>query len=158
MRTLEKSFIAALVVVALSLIQARLGAQTSSPSCRSAIEGRYALTLGKWSRPLGINALYHAIPIEILLDTAAAARGGWKVSPDIAYPFPHHFPGTPRWTVLRDTVQIMWSNGFQPTILRLTRQGANEMIGEAVVRSDANEYGTDLPRARVTARRIACVP
>ena len=158
MRTLEKSFIAALVVVALSLIQARLDAQTSSPSCRSAIEGRYALTLGKWSRPLGINALYHAIPTEILLDTAAAARGGWKVSPDIAYPFPHHFPGTPRWTVLRDTVQIMWSNGFQPTILRLTRQGANEMIGEAVVRSDANEYGTDLPRARVTARRIACVP
>jgi hypothetical protein len=42
--------------------------------------------------------------------------------------------------------------------LRLTRQGANEMIGEAVVRSDANEYDTDLPRARVTARRIACVP
>jgi hypothetical protein len=156
MRTAEKAFVAALIVLAATLFQAQLGAQVSPLTCRAAIAGRYSLTLGGWSRPLGADAPYHAIPTEILLDTAAAARGGWKVSPDVKYPHPHYFPGTPRWTTVHDTVQIVWSNGFQPTVLSLTRKDSNELNGEAVVGSDTNEYGTDPPRAQVTARRVAC--
>ena len=154
--SVKKWFVTALIILALPLIHARLGAQASPLSCSNAIAGRYLLTLSEWSRPLGTNAAYHAIPTDVLLDTIAV-RGGWKVSPDIKYPYPHRFPA-PRWTFVRDTVQIMWSNGFQPTILRLVRNNANELRGEAVVRSDANEYGDNLPRAEVTARRIACAP
>lgn len=152
----QKSFVTALVLLALPLVHARLGAQVSPLSCSSAIAGRYVLTLSEWSRPLGTNAAYHAVPTDVLLDTVAA-QGGWKVSPDIKYPYPHRFPA-PRWTFFRDTVRIVWSNGFQPTILRLVQNKANELRGEAVVSSDANEYGVNLPRAQVTARRIACAP
>ena len=155
-RMSKKNLVATSVVFAATLTQAQLKAQVT---CPSSIAGRYSLTLGEWSRPIGTNAPYHAIPSEILLDTVpASSRGGWKVSPDIKYPFPHHFPGTPRWTISHDTVQVVWSNGFQPTIVTLVQRGTNTLSGEAVVSSDANEYGNDLPRAAVAARRIACVP
>jgi hypothetical protein len=146
------------ILVAPMLAQASICAQTAAPRAPVAFAGCYNLALGAWSRPLGVNAAFHAIPTTIRLDTAAATRGGWRVSPDIVYPYPRRFPGTPRWTAANDTLEIMWSNGYQPTTLRLGRHGTDELRGHAVVWSDANEYGTDLPRAEVAARRIACAP
>ena len=140
------------------LASASLRAQTPSLRAPGQFVGCYDLALGAWSRPLGINAAYHVIPATVRLDTAIAARGGWKVSPDIAYPHPSRFPGTPRWTATRSTVEITWSNGFQMTALRLSRYGAQELRGQAIVGSDANEFGTDLPRADIVARRITCAP
>lgn len=153
---LGKYSLRVLILVAPMVASASLFAQTASPRAPAEFVGCFDLTLGTWSRPLGINAAYHAIPATIRLDTAAAARGGWRVSPDIAYPHPSRFPGTPRWTATQSSVEITWSNGFQSTALRLARYGTR-LRGQAIVASDANEFGTDLPRAEVVARRIACV-
>jgi hypothetical protein len=76
--------------------------------------------------------------------------------PDIAFPSGNRFPGMPRWTATVDSVEMVWSNGFQPTWLRLARRSPREMVGHAIVGSDANEFGSDVPRAPVTARRTAC--
>jgi hypothetical protein len=154
---LGKHHMLVLILVAPMLASPSLLAQTASPRAPVEFVGCYELTLGAWSRPLGINAAYHAIPATVRLDTAAAARGGWRVSPDIAYPHPSRFPGTPRWTATQSTVEITWSNGFQSTALRLARYGTR-LRGQAIVGSDANEFGTDLPRAEIVARPIACVP
>jgi hypothetical protein len=147
-----------LITVASMLGPARLLAQRATRRAPPGIAGCYRLALGEWSRPLGGNALYHAIPSIVRLDTARAMRGGWRALPDIRYPTPNRLRGTPSWTAPRDTVEIMWSNGFQSTTLRLGRHGAKELRGTAVVWSDANEFGTDLPRAKVVARRTACPP
>ena len=147
-----------LVLVTPMLASPSLFAQTASPRAPAEFVGCYDLALGAWSRPLGINAAYHGIPPTVRLDTAAATRGGWRVSPDIAYPHPSRFPGTPRWTATQDTVVIVWSNGFQATTLRLGRHRTQELRGQVIVGSDANEFGTDLPRAEIVARRIECVP
>jgi hypothetical protein len=147
-----------LILVASTLASASLCAQTASSRAPAAFVGCYDLTLGAWSQSLGVNAAYHIIPSTIQLDSAPATRGGWRVSPDIAYPHPSRFPGTPRWTAAQDSVDITWSNGFQVTKLRLGRRGTEELLGQAIVGSDANEFGTDLPRAEIVARRIPCVP
>jgi hypothetical protein len=154
---LGKHHMLVLILVAPMLASASLCAQTASPRAPAEFVGCYDLALGAWSRPLGINAAFHTIPITVRLDTAAATRGGRRVSPDIAYPYPSRFPGTPRWTATEDTAEIVWSNGFQATTLRLARHGTQELRGQAIVGSDANEFGTDLPRAEIVARRIACV-
>ena len=146
-----------LILVALLSASPTLFAQSASPRAPAEFVGCYELALGPWSRPLGINAAYHVVPATVRLDTAVAARGGWRVSPDIAYPHPSRFPGTPRWTATQSSVEITWSNGFQLTGLRLARYGTR-LRGQAIVASDANEFGTDLPRAEVVARRIECVP
>jgi hypothetical protein len=147
----------ALLLVAPMLAPASLSAQAAASRAPAAFAGCYAIALGSWSRPVNAPE-FHAIPTTVRLDTVAASRGEWKVSPDIAYPYPSRFPGTPRWKVAQDTVEIVWSNGFQPTILRLGRYDSNELRGRAVAESDANEYGTDLPRATVVAMRVACAP
>jgi hypothetical protein len=144
-----------LIQLASMLAAPSLCAQTASARAPAELVGCYDLALGAWSRPLGINAAYHAIPSTVRLETAAATRGGWRISPDIAYPHPSRFPGTPRWTATQDSVAITWSNGFQVTMLRLGKHG-RELRGQAIVGSDANEFGTDLPRAEIVARRIAC--
>ena len=155
---MRKPHMLVLILVAPMLTSASLCARTASSRAPAEFVGCYDLALGAWSRPLGINAAYHAIPATVRLDTAAATRGGWRVSPDIPYPYPSRFPGTPRWTATQSTVEVTWSNGFQSTALRLARYGAQELRGQAIVGSDANEFGTDLPRAEIVARRIACVP
>ena len=155
---MRKHHMLALLLVAPMLASASLCAQTSSPRAPAEFAGCYDLALGAWSRPLGVNAAWHAIPTTVRLDTAATTHGGWRVSPDIAYPYPSRFPGTPRWTATQSTVEVTWSNGFQSTALRLARYGAQELRGQAIVGSDANEFGPDLPRAEIVARRIACVP
>ena len=146
-----------LLLVGSMLSSASVTAQTAIPRAPAAFVGCYKITLGAWSRTVNAPE-FHAIPARVRLDTALASQGGWKVSPDIAYPFPSRYPGTPRWIVTQDTVEIMWSNGFQPTTLRLGRHGDWELRGQAVVRSDANEYGTDLPHAAVVAERVVCAP
>jgi len=146
-----------LILVATMSASAGLSAQTVAPRAPVAFVGCYEIALGAWSRTVNAPE-FHAIPATIRLETAAASSGGWKVSPDIAYPFPSRLPGPPRWTVAQDTVEIVWSNGFQSTTLRLGPHGDWELRGRAGVWSDANEYGADLPHAAATATRVACGP
>ncbi|MCR4341547.1 MAG: hypothetical protein NUW01_16840 [Gemmatimonadaceae bacterium] len=131
-------------------------AQATAAEAPASLAGCYELSLGSWSRPLGVNATYHKLPSSVRLDTVGAARGGWVLRPDIAYPYGNRFPGTPRWTATADSVVLTWSNGFQSTLVRVARRRNGDLVGEAVVGSDANEFGNDLPRAAVVARRTAC--
>jgi hypothetical protein len=117
--------------------------------------GCYQLTIGAWSRSLGVNAKYHLLPVRVQLDTAPGPGRGWKLTPDIVYPYPHRFPA-PLWRVKGDSVELVWSNGFQPTWIRAKRQSNGELIGEAEVGSDTDEFGGNPPRARVVAHSIAC--
>ncbi len=153
---LRKVQVLGLIALTSMFAPASLFAQRAIRHPPPGIAGCYRLTLGEWSRPLGENAAYHAIPSIVRLDNARAMRGGWRALPDISYPTPNRLRGTPSWTAPRDTVEIMWSNGFQSTTVRLGRRGAKELRGSAIVWSDANEFGSDLPRAKVIARRIAC--
>lgn len=132
-----------------------LGAQ-STPVPSPAVPRCYRLIRGEWSRSLGVNARYHALPAVIRLDTARAARGGWTVAPDIAFPSPNHFRGTPRWMRQADSIEIVWSNGYQGTTVRLGPPEGSELHGTAIVRSDANEFGTDIPHASIVAHRVSC--
>jgi len=144
---------ASLLTLAVAVAQS-LGAQTSAPP--AGIAGCYRLTIGQWSHPLSVNAAYHAIPAVIHLRAVPASRGGWTVSPDIAYPRPGDFPGMPRWVVRADTIDVAWSDGHQVTTVRLPM--TNRMVGTgiAIVRSDANEFGSDRPHASVVAQRVSC--
>jgi len=154
----KKLRVMGLILVAPMLASASLSAQTVAPRAPAAFVGCYKIALGAWSRTVNAPE-FHAIPATFRLDTAAASHGGWKASPDIAYPYPSRVAGSPRWTVVaQDTVEIVWSNGFQATTLRLGRYGDWELRGRAGVWSDANEYGTDLPRADVVAERVVCAP
>jgi hypothetical protein len=102
-----------------------------------------------------VNAKFHDLPPRVRLDSLPASRTGWKLAPDIAFPFAHHFLA-PRWTVKGDGVEMLWSDGFQPTWIRATRQSNGDLAGEAEVGSDTNEFGRNPPRARVLARRTSC--
>lgn len=120
------------------------------------LSGCYDLTVSEWSRPLGGDKGFHTIPTSIRLDTVAALRGGRVIVPDISYPIGRSMRGMPRWEILGDTVRIVWSNGFSPTIVRLTKKG-RELRGWAEASSDAIPPGKpNWPRAKVAARRIAC--
>jgi hypothetical protein len=122
----------------------------------TALAGCYQVTVSDWSRPLGGDEGYHTIPTSIRLDTVPALRAGKVVTPDIHYPSGRSMRGLPRWEILGDTVRIVWSNGFSPTIVRLTRRG-NELTGWAEATSDAIPVGKpNWPRADILARRVAC--
>jgi hypothetical protein len=129
--------------------QTRLEPPDSIPGC-------YELVLGRWSRPLGVNGAYHQLPATVRLDTVAASRGGWVLHPDIAYPSEKRLQGFPRWLATPDSIELSWSNGFQATTVRLRRARVGDMVGLAEVWSDANEFGSDVPRAPVRARRTDC--
>lgn len=73
-----KHHILLLILVAPMLTSPSLCAQTASPRAPVEFVGGYDLALGAWSRPLGINAVYHAIPATVRLDTAAATREVWR--------------------------------------------------------------------------------
>jgi hypothetical protein len=132
-------------------------AQQNGALSDAGVAGCYTLAIGQWSRPLRTESVYHAIPSSMRLENAPAARGGKVMTPDISYPMQHSvMPGTPRWEILADTVQIVWSDGFSPTIVRLQRIG-DHLEGWAEARSDAIPPGKpDWPRAQVTARRTGC--
>src|ERR1035437_373913 len=139
-------------------VSGALGAQTVAPSAPAEFAGCYRLALGKWSHPLGRNEAYHALPSSIRLDTVAGERGGWKVSPDIAYPTRSSMRWMPRWAMRGDTAAVVWSTGFQVTSMNLTTSGRTELRGVATVGSDANEFREGVPVAEVVATRIACPP
>src|SRR6266404_154008 len=112
------------------------------------LSGCYELTVSEWNRPLGGDEGFHAIPTSIRLDTVPALRGGRVVTPDISYPMGRSMRGLPRWEILGDTVRIVWSNGFSPTIVRLTEKG-QELSGWAEATSDAIPAGNpNWPRAK----------
>jgi hypothetical protein len=129
------------------------------------IAGCYALSVGAWSTPLGGDEGYHDIPGLVRLDTARVEtpRGfetprGWTLSPNIAYPTSGRmtFPGTPRWEVSADTIRLIWSNGFSPTIITLQRTDS-ALVGEAIAETDAHPIPEPpRPRASVVARRRPC--
>jgi hypothetical protein len=65
-----------------------------------------------------------------------ARRGGRILTPDISFPYPHHFPGVPYWTNRGDTINMVWSNGSTPTIVWLRRVD-DDLEGYAQAQSDA---------------------
>ena len=118
----------------------------------------YRLTVGPWRPALGADTAYHRIPSLIRLDTRAWDARGRHLSPPMTYPAgsAFGFPRTPRWEDSGDTVRLIWSNGFTPTIVTLVRSGAT-LVGEAVAESDARPIPpSPLPRATVTAEPVRC--
>jgi hypothetical protein len=139
--------------IAYALVNPSLLAQALS---YKQLSGCYELTVSEWNRPLGGDEGFHTIPTSIRLDTVPALRGGRVVAPDISYPMGRSMRGLPRWEVLGDTVRILWSNGFSPTIVRLAKKG-QDLSGWAEATSDAIPAGKpNWPRAKVVARRIEC--
>jgi hypothetical protein len=126
-------------------------ASLQGPSC-------YRLTVGPWRPALGADTAYHRLPSVIRLDTLAWDAKGRHLSPRMTYPSgaSFGFPRTPRWEASGDTVRLIWSNGFTPTIVTLVRTGAI-LVGEAVAESDDHPVpAPPLPRATVTAEPISC--
>ena len=121
------------------------------------LAGCYELRVSEWNKSLNGDRAYHTIPTSIRLDTAPALRGGRIVTPDISYPHGRAMRGLSRWDILGgDTVRIAWSNGFSPTIVRLTTEH-NQLSGWAEGSSDAIPLGKpNWPRATVLAVRTAC--
>jgi hypothetical protein len=151
-----------LVTAAAALTTNAEGQSTRAPVD---IAGCYALSVGAWSPALGGDEGYHDIPGRVRLDTVRVEtpRGittprGWKLSPNIEYPTPGRatFPGTPRWEASADTIRLIWSNGFSPTIITLQRTDS-ALVGEAVAETDAHPIPEPpRPRASVVARRQPC--
>ena len=144
-----------ILLVASSASNAQAPIDSGEARIRS-VAGCYNLTVGDWS-PVDINAAYHRIPPLIHLDTARAAFGRGRVlKPNITYPYHGAMPGTPNWNITGDTLRLVWSNGFQPTIVKLANRDSVR-AGEAIAESDAHPMPPPpLPRAPVLARRTPC--
>src|SRR5688500_361371 len=120
--------------------------------------GCYALEVSEWSPPIGADSLYYRIPPVVRFDSAQAeGRGGWVLAPNIGYPGRRRppIPDIPRWEVARDTVRLVWSNGFSSTIVTLLRDDAS-LVGEAIARNDFTD-GRPAARATVRALRQTCI-
>lgn len=146
-----------LVIILLAGSALRSHSATSQSLSYAAVTGCYELAVSDWNKPIGGELGYHTIPTSIRLDTAPALRGGKVVAPDISFPYGSAMRGWPRWDILAgDTVRIVWSNGFSPTILQLTKDH-DQLRGWAEARSDAIPAGkANWPRATVLALRTAC--
>jgi hypothetical protein len=144
----------AIVWVTLALLGASAALCQSHPA-EASLAGCYAVTLGAWSQDLGGDSIFHRVPAVVRLDTAVSSGGrGRMLSPNIEYPRARPFPDMPRWELHGDTISLLWSNGFAPTLVRLHRAGAR-LIGEAVAESDVRGLGAP-PRADATLQRVAC--
>ena len=160
---MSDQLLALTIAFALCAVCGRPGAAQDTPA--ASIAGCYTLTLGPWSPTLGPDSAYYAVPRAVRLDTAAFAASppstygpGRRLSPNIQYPRPAAFPGTPRWEIRDGGVVLTWSNGFTPTIIRLY-VGDSVLVGTATALSDAHPIGEPpRPRAAVTARRHPCGP
>ena len=149
---MKRSIIASLAIASV-FCQAPGFAQ--SPTYK-AIAGCYELKVGEWNRALRGAERFQTIPTSVRLDTAPTPIRGRMVTPDISDAMWRPMRGMPRWEILGDTLRIAWSNGFSPTVVRLTQKGT-ELRGWAEAMSDAIPPGKpDWPRAEVLARRIAC--
>jgi hypothetical protein len=147
------------VVLALSAGISRLPAQERPEEAPRAFAGCYELTVGPWSRDLAADAPYHEVPRNVYLDTLSAGRGGWRLRPDIEYPYGNAFPGTPRWTVIGNKLELIWSNGYAPTYVALVREKDGIFRGEATARSDVHLLPErPSPTASVSARHVRCPP
>jgi len=151
-----RSILTRSVVLVLGITGAPARGQSSSVHAAN-LAGCYTLTRGAWSRPFG-DSTFHKMPPVVSLDSAAASpSGGWQLRPDIPHPFGRRFPGTPKWTLRGDTVMLMWSDGFTPTRVALTRRTDGSLSGRAVALSDAHdEREPPPPDADVILRRTTC--
>jgi hypothetical protein len=145
-----------LALVVLSGVYSPMAAAQARPLDYHRISGCYSLKVGQWDHPLGADNGLHTLPNVVRLDTTLAIRGGRVLTPDISFPRPRRFPGWPRWQVFGDTVSLIWSDGFAPTVVRLTRV-ADHLEGHAEALSDAIPAGKPKwPRASAIARRTKC--
>jgi hypothetical protein len=130
-------------------------AQPAPPNYRL-VSGCYSLEIGDWNHPLGVDSVFHRLPRSVRLDTTLASRGGRVLAPNMSYPYPHHYPGVPRWEISGDSITMVWSDGFSPTLVWLRKKG-DHLEGHAEALSDAIPPGKpDWPRASITARRTHC--
>jgi hypothetical protein len=149
----HRSVIAVVVLCALSPLTARAQFPWLADQDFS---GCYALEIGEWNPPLQGDRGLHNLPHAVRLDTTLASRGGRVLTPDISYPHPHRFPGVPYWTIRGDTIRLVWSNGFTPTIVWLTKVD-DVLKGYAQAQRDAIPPGKpNWPRASIIARRTKC--
>lgn len=119
------------VALGLALNRLALPLAAQSRSAPLEVAGCYALAVGPWSRPLEGDPRYHALPDTVRLDTVTAEHGGWRLHPDIAYPGGGRFPGRPRWLMKGDSIDLAWSNGYQPTVVSLARRGDGTLRAES---------------------------
>lgn len=141
---------------ATTLLMVRGWTQGSAPSAA----GCYLVQVGAWNRRLGEDTVFHAIPHRIVLDTAATASpNARRLSPNIAYPYPRVMRGLPYWTVDGNTLRLVWSDGFAPTIVTLKRS-ATGWRGTAEAKSDVVPFSLwpwrKRPRAPVELRAQPC--
>jgi hypothetical protein len=144
---LRLGFLVSAVVLSFSALQAQ--APLTTPHC-------YRLDVGPWQPSLAPNAAFHRIPPVIRLDTLFWEHGARRVEPPMSYPFHGEMPRTPYWKASGDTVRLVWSDGFNPTVLKLVRR-RDDLVGEAVAESDYRPSPEPpLPRATVTAHSLSC--
>lgn len=105
----------------LCVVSVRMVAAQATPLDYRRTSGCYTLNVGAWSRPLRGDSVFHTLPQLVRLDTTSGSRGGRVLSPNISFPYPRRFPGLPRWQIVGDTINMLWSNGFSPTIVRLRK-------------------------------------
>lgn len=146
----------ALAVVILGSLGVTACAPSHSLSHRN-VAGCYELAAGEWNSLEVSGDPTHVLPVLIRLDTAAASQGGKVLTPNIAYPATgFEFPGFPRWDIHGDTVTMIWSNGFSPTIVRL-RKVETRLEGYAEAQRDIRPAGEfNWPRASVIGRPRKC--
>jgi hypothetical protein len=137
-------------------IFALLALLAQSPAAPANVTGCYELSLGAWSRPIREDSAYHKLPKVVRLDTITAPRGGWVITPDIAYPTGNRRGMEPRWSLARDTIYMRWSTGFNATTVSGMRRSDGDIVGRVDIWHDANIYGNETPWAPVVARRVAC--
>jgi hypothetical protein len=146
---------AMMLVAALFVTAAHRARGQAAPA---SIAGCYTVTIGNWSPGLGGEAPFHSIPSAVRLETTPAEGGsGWRLSPDLEYPGAEAMPGTPSWQMVGDGVQLVWSNGFTPTVATLTRVPGKGLVGEAVAETDAEPTpAPPRPRTRVVLEPRPC--
>ena len=152
LRTRSIGFLLSLYLGAGGLLEAQ------APSLSySGIAGCYELTVGEWNSPLISGDPDHILPVLVRLDTVTASHGGKRLTPNITYrPSPFEFSGFPRWDIQGDTVIMIWSNGFVPTVVRV-RKVEMKLEGYAEAQQDiVPPRNFNWPRASVVARPTKC--
>jgi hypothetical protein len=64
--------------------------------------------------------------------TVHVATGQTPVEPQ-----PRTFPPMPHWEVARDSIRLMWSNGFAPTAVVVHRIGS-DLVGKTTALTDVH--------------------
>jgi hypothetical protein len=140
---------AVLLLSLLALIRPTTAASGARPIC-------YRLRVESASATFGPGDHLHGLPAIVRLDTIPAGHGNWRLEPNIAFTPPAAFPGTPRWSMVGDSIELMWANGYAITTVRLGEERNGVRAGTAKARSDAVVPDSKWPRARVRATAGAC--